>query len=111
MPNKLSFYLDENVETVVAAQLRLREIEVVTVLDLGLLGDSDANHLARATRMGYILCSYDRDYLRLANEGVEHAGLVMGQRRKHEVGDWVRGLVRLHATHIPSDFVNRIEFL
>jgi len=111
MADRLRFYLDENVETVIAPQLRLRGIEVVTVLDLGLLGDSDANHLARATRMGYVLCSYDRDYLRLANEGIEHTDLVMGQRRRHEVGDWVRGLVRMHATYTTNQFINRIEFL
>ncbi len=49
------FYLDENVQVVIAQQLRKRGIDAVTVRDLGTLGDEDITHLTRATEMGYLL--------------------------------------------------------
>ena len=57
MAGKLRFYLDENVPVEVARQLRAREIDVVTVRDLGLLGDEDVQHLQRASEMGRVLCA------------------------------------------------------
>ncbi len=49
MAAAIRLYLDENVPVVIAPQLRRKGIDVVTVRDLGRLGDSDENHLARAT--------------------------------------------------------------
>lgn len=48
---KVRFYLDENVQVAIAEQLQRRQIEVVTVRDLKLLGEADQNHLALATSM------------------------------------------------------------
>lgn len=81
----LRFHLDENVFLAVAEQLQLRGIEVVTVRDLGRLVDSDDNHLARATAMGYVLCTHDDDFLTLAASGEAHAGIVLGNRNGIEL--------------------------
>jgi hypothetical protein len=108
---KLRFYLDENVEVVVAAQLRVRGIEAFTARDLDVLGDSDLNHLERATQMNCVLCTYDSDYLRIAAEGIQHMGIVMGQRSKHGIGDWVKTLELLHAIYSADEMVNRVEFV
>lgn len=53
----IRFYLDENVQLAVAKQLRARGIDVVTVRELDMLGDSDTHHLARATEMSRVLCT------------------------------------------------------
>lgn len=111
MENKIRFYLDENVPIVIAEQLKRKGIEVVTVRDIGRLGDSDENHLQRATEMGYVLCTHDQDFLRMANEGIEHAGIVFGIQDLHGVGDWVRGLELIHAVLSADDMKNHLEFL
>jgi len=80
---ELRFYLDENLPVVIAAQLLSRGIVVTTVRDLGLLGDTDANHLTRAARMGHVLCTFDSDYIALANQGHTHAGIIIGQVERH----------------------------
>jgi hypothetical protein len=95
----------------IAKQLRRRGIEVVTVLDLDLLGDTDVNHLARATEMGYVLCTYDADYIQLATEGMEHAGIVYGQAEKHLVGEWVKGLELIYGVYTADEMRNRVEYL
>lgn len=92
MAAKLRFYLDENVEVVVAAQLHMRGIEAVTARGLEVLGDSDRNHLARVTQMNCVLCTYDSDYLRIAAEGFQHMGIVMGQRSKHGLATGLKPL-------------------
>ena len=105
------FYLDENVPVAVAEQLQRRGIEAATVRDLGLLGDEDVNHLRNATEKGYVLCTYDADFLALASEGINHAGIVFGQGDVHWIGEWVKGLERIHAAYTAEDMQNRIKYL
>ena len=111
MATEIRFYLDENVPIAVATQLKRRGIEAVTVRDLGLLGDSDINHLHRAAEMGYVLCTHDVDYVELAASGVEHSGIVFGQQHRHSIGDWVRFLELVHAAYEPDEMRNRIEYV
>jgi len=107
----IRLYFDEGVEVVVAEQIREHGIEAVTVRDLGFLGDTDENHLARATRLGYVLCTYDQDYLRLSAAGIEHGGIIFARQRDTGIGDWIRGLEILCAVYTAEDMKNHIEYL
>jgi len=107
----ISFYLDENLSPQIAEQLARRGITAVTARDLGLLGDSDENHLARAAAMGYVLCTHDTDYLKMAGRGVEHAGVVFGIQERDGIGEWVRGLERIHGEHTAEYMQNHVEYL
>lgn len=107
----IHLYFDENVEIAVAEQIRIRGIEAVTVRDLDMLGDTDENHLARATQMGYVLCTYDQDYLRLVAEGVEHAGIIFAQDHTATLGDWMRGLELICGVLTAEDMKNHVEYL
>jgi hypothetical protein len=107
----IRFYLDETMPVAVAGQLHSRGIEAVTVRDLELRGDTDLNHLERATAMGYVLCTYDSDFLKLAAEGKEHAGIIFGHFHQHGIGEWVKGLILYHAAYTAGDMRNRVEYL
>jgi hypothetical protein len=78
--SELRFYLDENVPTEVGRQLRSSGIDAVTARDLGRLGERDTNHLQSAAAQSRMLCTHDQDFLRLAAEGVEHAGIAFSPR-------------------------------
>lgn len=108
---ELRFYLDENIPIVIAEQLRRREIVAVTVRDLRQLGDADENHLRRATAMGYVLCSYDTDYVQLATTGIDHCGIIIAQLEQHWVGAWVAGLALYHTVYSAADMLNRLDYL
>ena len=108
---RIRFFLDENIPVAVAEQLRRRGIDAVTVRDLGLLGDSDPDHMHRSSEMGRIFCTHDADIIELAIAGAEHAGIVFGQQHKHGIGDWVRFLELLTAICEPDEMENRIEYL
>mgnify|MGYP003621164386 FL=1 len=105
------FYLDENLPVAVAEQLQRRQIDALTVRDLGLLGESDINHLALAHRLGRVLCTHDADYLELARAGEAHSGIIFGQQHKHCIGDWVGFLELVYSVYSAEDMIGRLEYL
>jgi hypothetical protein len=107
----ISLYLDENLTPKIAAQLRQKGIDVVTVHDLGLTGDTDVNHLVRATEMGRVLVTADTDFLRLAAGGMEHAGIVFGVQEDNTIGDWVKALELICFVYTADDIKNHVEYL
>lgn len=107
----LRFYLDENLPVEIARQLRSREIDAVTVRDLGRLGDTDQNHLQRATALGRVLCTQDTDFVRLAAAGISHAGIVLGHPEHHHIGAWVNFLELLAAVVDAAEMRDRVEYL
>ena len=94
----LRFYFDESVDLAVSEQLALGGLDVVSAHSLEKLGDTDPHHLQWATEMGRVLCTCDADFLVLAQEGVEHVGIVFGAMHSYTVGGWIRFIRRLHAT-------------
>jgi hypothetical protein len=67
--------------------------------------------LKRAAEMGFVLCTHDADFVEMAMQGIEHAGIVFGQQHKHGIGDWVRHLELLHAIFEAEELYNRVEYL
>ncbi|MBZ0318395.1 MAG: DUF5615 family PIN-like protein [Anaerolineae bacterium] len=109
--SELRFYFDESVELAVSEQLAAGKIDVVSAHSLEKLGDEDINHLQRATELGRVLCTYDSDFLILAAEGVEHAGIVYAQQQKTSIGDWVRGIRVLHTRMTAEESQGQVIFL
>ena len=111
MDSDIRLYFDESVEVAIAEQMKQRGIDAVTVRDLGLRGDTDINHLRRASEMGRVLCTYDTDFLRLHASGHLHTGIAFGFHDRTTYGDWVRGLELICGVLSAEDMKNRIEFL
>jgi len=107
----IRLYLDENLSPKIAHQLQRRGIDVITAHDVDALGDTDENHLQRATNLGRVLCTHDADYLILSSSGVEHTGIVYGIQEKHRIGDWVNGLELICSVYTPQDMLNHVEYL
>ncbi|MDM8523822.1 DUF5615 family PIN-like protein [Desulfococcaceae bacterium HSG8] len=76
MKNRIKFYLDEHVSKAVAKGLRRRGIDVITVVEAGLLGETDEEHLERAKSERRTIFTQDDDFLRLHAASNEHAGIV-----------------------------------
>lgn len=107
----IRLYLDENLSPKIAEQLKLRGIDSMSVRELGKLGDTDRNHLARSTRLGRVLVTSDADFLRLAAEGIDHTGIVFGDLGSHTLGDWVNKLELVCFVYSPVEFINHVEYL
>ena len=110
MEAAVSLYLDENLSPKIAEQLQRRGIDAVSVRELSLLGDTDVNHLERATEMGRVLVTTDVDFLRLAATGTPHAGIIFGKQQDHSFGDWVKNLELLCFIYTSKDMANHVEY-
>ncbi|HRQ38236.1 MAG TPA: DUF5615 family PIN-like protein [Chloroflexota bacterium] len=111
MEAAISLYLDENLSPKIAQQLCLRGIDAVCVRDLGFLGDEDSHHLSRATRLNRVLVTTDADFLRMAQDGQVHAGIVFGIQQNQTIGDWVKKLEILCFVYTAADMENHVEYL
>ena len=108
---EIKFYFDESVELAVSVQLAASGLDVVSAHSLEKLGDADKNHLQRATEMGRVLCTYDSDFLVLATEGAEHAGIIFAPQQKASIGGWVREIRALHARLSAEEIVGQVVYL
>lgn len=105
------FYLDENVPVAVEAQSLGRGVDVLSARTAAALGESDPQHLARSTALGRVLCTHDADFLRLAAQGVEHAGIAFAASRMVGIGAWVRAIRRLHQEWDAEALRGRVVFV
>lgn len=77
----------------------------------GQLRADDPIHLERATEMGRVVCVEDDDFLKLASQGIEHAGIIKGVQRTHSIGDWIRFLRFVHALSNAEEMRNKVTHL
>lgn len=107
----LRFYFDESVDLPVSEQLALGGLDTVSAHSLDKLGDKDPAHLQRALEMGRVLCTCDSDFVDMAQEGIEHTGIVFGAKNRFTIGEWVRYIRHLHATKDAEDVANLVFYM
>lgn len=105
--SEISFYLDENLSPEIAVQLQLRGIKIIR----GPLGIVDREHFARAHELDWVLCTEDSDFCRLHSAGMQHAGIIKGENGRHDIGDWVKFLLLVHATCSADEMRNKLIYL
>jgi hypothetical protein len=57
-----------------------------------------------------VLCTHDRDFLRLAAEGAVHAGIVSLPQSRAGIGEWVRALRALHGRYEADRVQGKVFF-
>lgn len=84
-------YCDESIWIPVAEGLRRRGWDVRTAREENTLGDPDREQLTHATDNGWILMTFDDDFLSLVEgEGLDHAGLIYVRQAGRKIGDVVK---------------------
>ena len=101
---RVSFYLDESLSPKILKQLSARGIDIIR----GQLKMDDSVHLERATEMGRVVCTVDDDFIKLAAQGKEHAGIIWCEADKHSIGDWIRFLRFVHALSDADELRNAV---
>ncbi|MDT7602963.1 MAG: hypothetical protein QOF61_960 [Acidobacteriota bacterium] len=96
--------------------LRLRGVDVLTAHDAGLIGYPDGEHLAFAAADGRALCSFNvADFMKLhlasLADGRHHAGIILAQQQRYNVGELMRRLLRLVGTKPAEHMRDSVEFL
>ena len=115
MSERIKLYLDEDAQSTDLIQaLRARQIDVVTVSDVDMLGQADDVHLQYAAEQGRVVFTFNRgDFFQLHTEWLandrHHAGIIVSD----QVGTGVlmRRLLRLIDEKSASDMLDWLEFL
>ncbi len=108
-------YLDHHVPEGVRDGLRDRGVDVVTAYADARADAEDEAVLERATQLGRLLYSQDKDFLRIASQwmkdGREFAGLAYAHQLSITIGEAVHDLELIAKACDPSDVSNRVQFL
>jgi hypothetical protein len=108
--SSFKIYFDEDaMDTDLVAALRSRDIDVVTVLEAGLVGKSDEE-------LGCVLYTFNvSDFCRLHEQwmscGREHCGMILAPQQRFSVGEQLRRILRLRSGTTTAGMRNRVEFL
>ena len=111
MVPRIRFHLDESVNPALAVALQHRGVDVTTTVSMGLRGAVDDDQLACATRAQRVLITHDRDFLRLNQQGIPHAGIAYCAQQKYPLGGLLRAVLALWMTTAPDTMTNHVTFL
>jgi predicted nuclease of predicted toxin-antitoxin system len=108
----LRLYMDVHVRRAVTAGLRLREIDVLIAQEDGAAELDDAQLLDRATSLGRVVFTQDRDFLREGTErqrtGRYFSGIVYAHQIEVTTGQCLRDLEIIARAGEPPDAENQI---
>lgn len=111
---KLSFYLDEHIQTSLAQALRLRGVDVLTTQEAGNISLNDYEQLNYAQGKGRVLLSYNKkDFAKIHYEFMKnnkpHSGIILSDQLP--VRQVLKRLMRLYFTLSKEEMRNRLEYL
>ena len=86
----MKIYADENIEASIIEGLRRRKMQVLSAIELGYRGKSDASHLEKAFDLEAVVLTHDVDFLAMAVKP----------------GRLQRGIIFAHSKHVPSATVS-----
>ena len=110
----IEFYLDEDVDVLIADLLRARGFKATTTQEAGQLGSSDVEQLAYAGKMQRAFFTHNRgDFERLVEEcftsGKERYGIIIAVRRSpYEV---VRRLLVILNNVMADEMKNQVRYI
>ncbi|MEL7067175.1 MAG: DUF5615 family PIN-like protein [Cyanobacteria bacterium J06581_3] len=115
--SKIRLYIDEDsMDQDFVHALRARNVDVLTVADVGMLHKSDKDQLMWAAKKGRVIFSFNaRDFYRLhtmlLEQGLSHTGIVLALQQRYGVGEMMRGVLKLINTRSAEEMKDRVEFL
>lgn len=110
-PNKLRFYLDENMDPEIAEQLRQRGLDVLAARDVSLLSVSDGVQLRYAAAQGRLLCTKDAGFADPANWEIDHFGIAYFPNANLGIGYAVTALLQLYRNETADSMKNSLRYL
>ena len=111
----ITLYLDVNVPEAIAAQLRRRGVDVMTVVEDGKRRLPDDTLLEHAKDIGRVVFTFDIGFRVLAEqwqrEAKQFAGLIFGRQLGATIGQFVSDLELVALTSEPEEFRNFVLHL
>jgi hypothetical protein len=115
--SKILLYIDEDsMDEDFVKALRSRNVDVLTVADVGMLHKSDEEQLDWARENYRVIFSFNtRDFYwlhtHLLAQGLFHAGIILAPQQRYGIGELMRGVLRLINTKSLEEMQGKVEFL
>jgi Domain of unknown function (DUF5615) len=115
--SQILLYIDEDsMDEDFIQALRSRNVDVLTVADVGMLHRADEEQLDWAIQNGRVIFSFNtKDFYRLhttvVRQGLSHAGIILAPQQRYGIGDLMRGVLKLINTKSPVEMQGQLEFL
>ena len=110
MKRQIKYYADDHVAKAVIEGLRRREVDVLTVVEAGLMGAADERQLQKARKDNRAFTTQDEDLPMMHIEGLHYEGSVFSLRNT-SIGDVIRGLVLIHHVLDATEMCGHVVFL
>ena len=111
----IRLHADENVDARIIRGLRLRGIDILSVVEVGMIGKSDTEQLTFASSDGRVLLTSDQDFLELhprwLQEGKQHAGIIYYSQYHVSVGTCIWGVKLIIDLLSPEEMKNHLELI
>lgn len=111
----VSFYMDVHVRLAVTEGLHLRDVDVLTAQEDGTTELEDPALLDRATELGRVLFSQDKDLLREANKrqhaGETFSGVIYAHQLNITIGQCILDLELLAKSTEPEEWRGNTGYL
>jgi predicted nuclease of predicted toxin-antitoxin system len=111
----VKLYMDVHVKAAITEGLRARGVDVLTAQEDGSRRLLDADLLDRATDLGRVLFSQDKDLLREGarrqREGEPFSGVICAHQQEVSIGQCVHDLEVMALAGEPEDLARQVEYL
>jgi hypothetical protein len=108
----IAIYFDVHVDRAIAAQLRLRQVDVLTAQEAGTDRLNDESLLEHASRLGRPIVTHDIRFLAMAENwqraGRPFCGLIFAHLMQVSIGTGVRDLEIVAKATDPDDWVGQV---
>ncbi len=111
----VAFYMDDNVPRALVSALRIRCVDVLTVVEDGRSGIPDSDVIDRASELGRVAFSHDADFLAEArarqNSELPFSGVVYAHPLQLNIGQLVFNLELIGTAGHANEFENQVVYL
>ncbi len=114
---RILLYVDEDsIDEDFIQALRSRDVDVLTVADVGMLHRSDTEQLEWAREHNRVIFSFNaRDFYQLhsqlVEQGLSHAGIILAPQQRYGVGELMRRVLQLIKAKTAEQMQGQVEFL
>jgi len=107
---EISLLLDENMPLALTSQLKLRDIDAVSVKGLSLKGEKDEEIMKRCIKDQRALVTFDRDFISGLDERFDHNGIILFTKLL-PIGEMLRELQKILDKYEAEDLENTVFYL
>jgi len=111
----IRFYMDEHVPAPITEGLRRRGVDVLTAQDDARIGAPDSAVLDRATELGRVVFTFDKDFFAESaarqRAGIDFSGVIYAKLSRITYGQCLADLELIAIAGEPEDMANQIDTL